>query len=302
MRLLQSQCLGADVTDLDEIRVWLRNVPSSTIAGVVDKKTILGGCNVVKPQHAKILPDGLRSIAEVLSGPTSLAVDQVLAAIGGGPEGIDEWKHAGFQIGNRSTTHRGINSRHQALAGAVIGHSRELAQGQALLKSFVVPEDKHLIFLDGTSQRSSKLIALERRSAGGLIEEVPGVEGAIAQKLEGAAVPFVGPRGGHDADLTSGPFAVLGAVGVLEDVIFPHRIHSQQLPPSPRRRNEKAGRVSADVVDPINHKPVRFRPFASYGKSCPAVVERVRAAVRYTGVQCQELIETPPIQGKVLDL
>ena len=127
MRLLQTQCLGADVTNLDKIGVRLRNVPFSTIAGVVDEKAIFGGCDLVKPQHAKILPDRLRSIAEVLCRSTSLAVDQKLAAVGRGPEGVDEWKHAGLQIGNRTTTRSG-STRHQALAGAVIRHNRELAQ------------------------------------------------------------------------------------------------------------------------------------------------------------------------------
>src|ERR1041385_1943781 len=251
MRLLQTQCLGADVTDLDEIRVWLRNAPCSTVAGVVDKQTIFGGCNVVKSKHAKILPDRLRSIAEVLCGSTSLAVDQILAAVRRRPEGIDEWQHAAFQIRNRTTTHRSINGRHQPLAGAVVRHNRELAKGEALLKSFIVPKDKHLVLLDRTSQRSSKLIAFERRSACGLIEEVARIESAIAQKLKDASVPFVGSRRGHDADLTSCPFAILGTVGVLENVIFPHCIHSQQLPSRPRRRYKKTGRVSADVVDAV---------------------------------------------------
>src|SRR5215467_1445558 len=96
MRFLQTQCLWADVGHLDKIGVRLRNVPSSTIAGIVGKKTIFGGYNVVKPQHAKILPDRLRSIAEVLCRSASLSIDKVLGAVGRGPEGVDKWKHAGF--------------------------------------------------------------------------------------------------------------------------------------------------------------------------------------------------------------
>src|SRR5438034_5648294 len=134
------------------------------------------------------------SLAEVLCGSASLAVDQVLVTVRRGPEGVDERQHADLQIGNRTTTHAGVSSRHQTLASAAIRHNRELAQRQALLKSFVVSKDKQLVLLDRASQRSAKLIPFKRRCARGLIEEVPGIEGAVAQILEAAAVPGVGSR------------------------------------------------------------------------------------------------------------
>src|SRR5439155_1829253 len=227
MRFLQTECLGVQVTDLDKIRVRLRNVPSSMVVGVVSKKGIFAGRNVVKPEHAKILPDRLRSIAEVLCGSASLAVNEILVTVGRRPEGVDEWQYPRLQIGNRTTTRRGGSRRHQALASAVIRHNRELAQRQPLLKPFVVPKQKQLGLLDGASQRSSKLIPFKRRGAGGLIEEVPCIEGAVAQILEGGSMPLIGSRGGHDGDLAPCSFSILGAIGMLEDVIFPHRIHSQ---------------------------------------------------------------------------
>src|SRR5437867_845185 len=218
MCFLQTECLGVQVTDLDKIRVRLRNVPSSMVVGVVSKKGIFVGDNVIKAEHAEILPDRLRSIAEVLCGSASLAVDEILVTVGRRPEGVDEWQYPRLQIGNRTTTRRGGNSRHQALASAVIRHNRELTQRQPLLKPFVVPEQKQLVLLDRPSQRASKLIPFKRRGAGGLIEEVPCIEGAVAQILECARVPLVGPRGGHDGDLTPCSFSILGAIGMLEDV------------------------------------------------------------------------------------
>src|SRR5438093_5962130 len=98
------------------------------VVGVVGKKGIFAGRNVIKPDHAKIFPDRLRSIAEVLCGSASLAVDEELVTVGRWPEGVNEWQHPCLQIRNRTTTHLGRNSRHQALASAVIRHNRELAQ------------------------------------------------------------------------------------------------------------------------------------------------------------------------------
>src|SRR6516225_659124 len=126
MRFLQTECLGVQVTDLDKIRVYLRNVPSSMVVGVVDKKGVFVGRNVVKTDHAKILANRLWSIAEILGGTTCLAVEKVGAAIWRGPEGVNEWQHADLQIRNRTATCPG-SSRHQALASAVIRHNRELA-------------------------------------------------------------------------------------------------------------------------------------------------------------------------------
>src|SRR5437667_9199037 len=119
---------GVNVTDLDKIRVYLRNVSCSMVDGVVDKKAVFGRRHVVKPGHDKILRDRLWSIAEVLCGAGGLAfVVEVRLTVGRGPEVIDEWQHAGLQIGNR-TTARPSSRRHQALASAAIRHNRDLAQ------------------------------------------------------------------------------------------------------------------------------------------------------------------------------
>src|SRR2546422_7079502 len=71
-------------------------------------------------------------------------------------------------------------------------------------------------------------------------------------------MPMVRPGGGHNADLSSSPFPILGAIGVLEDVVFPHGLDAQQLGAGPGRRDELVGRVPPDPVDAVDQKPVGF--------------------------------------------
>ena len=63
---------------------------------------------------------------------------------------------------------------------------------------------------------------------------------------------LVRSRGGDHHDLSAGAFSVLSAIGVLDDVVFPDRIHTEQLATGPRRCNELAGRVGANVVDAVH--------------------------------------------------
>src|SRR5689334_11911863 len=99
-------------------------------------------------------------------------------------------------------------------------------------------------------------MALKRGSADNLIEEVPGVEGAIAKIFEHVSVKLVSSGGGHNADLPSGAFPILSAVSVLEDVVFPHRFYSQQLPAGSHGRDVLAVRISAHVVDSVDSEPI----------------------------------------------
>src|SRR5437868_6375965 len=117
-----------------------------------------------------MLPNRLWSIAEIARRSGWLAAGEKLLPVGRGPEGIDEWQYAWLQIGNGTTARPG-STRHQALASAIIRHNPDLAERQALLKSFVVPKQKQLVLLDRASQRCSKLIALERTLD--IVEKVP---------------------------------------------------------------------------------------------------------------------------------
>src|SRR5438034_8118582 len=63
----------------------------------------------------------------------------------------------------------------------------------------------------------------------GILEEVLGIQSAVAVILEDAAMPLVRSGRGHNADLPSGSFPILSAIRVLKDVVFPHRLDAEQL-------------------------------------------------------------------------
>src|SRR5712691_6580927 len=102
--------------------------------------------------------------------------------------------------------------------------------------------------------------------------------------------------------LRAGPFSILGAVGVLEDVVFAHRVYPQQLPAGAGRRNELAGRVGADIVDSVHEKSIGLRPLAGHREGRPGAVVDVGAVIHGARVQRQELIEAAPVKRQVLDL
>src|SRR5215472_13244148 len=104
--------------------------------------------------------------------------------------------------------------------------NRDIAARQYLPELFVGAEQEHLVFLDGTSQHSSKLMTLERWGADGLVKEVAGVERAVAQIFECVSVQYVRSGGGHNVDSASSPLPILGAIGVGYEIEFPHRFHA----------------------------------------------------------------------------
>src|SRR5436853_2938765 len=109
-------------------------------------------------------------------------------------------------------------------------------------------------------------------------------------------MPLVGPGGGHNADLPSSPFPILGAIGVLEDVVFPHGLDAQQLGAGPGRRDELMGRVPPNPVDAVDQKPVGFLPMPRYRESGKtAAPSHVRTVIDNAGVELQKPIETAPV-------
>src|SRR5437867_2479351 len=139
----------------------------------------------------------------------------------------------------------------------------------------------------------------------GGLEVVLGIQSAVAHVLEEVAMPLVRSRRGHNADLPSGPFPILGPIGVLEDVVFPHRLYPEQLGAGSGRRNELAGRVPSNPVDAIEQKPVGFLPMARHresGKSATGPSCHIRSIIDNAGVENQKLIEASPIQWQFFDL
>src|SRR5207245_10401887 len=196
---------------------------------------------------------------------------------------------------------RAIWQKAQASVGT--GDNRVAAHGQPLAKTFVISKEEHFVLLDWAAQRCAKLVALEGWRSSGCVEEVAGVEGAIAQILEEVSMQLVRSRRGHDADLSAGAFAILGAIAIRQDVVFPHGVDSKQHPAGAGRGNEQARGVGTDVIDSIDQKSIRFRPLARHGESRPgAVVECIRAVVSHAYVEGQKLIEAAPVQRQLLDL
>src|SRR5438093_733422 len=105
-------------------------------------------------------------------------------------------------------------------------------------------------------------------------------------------MPLVRPGGGHNADLSSGTLPILGAIGVLEDVVFAHGLDAQQLGTGSGRRDELVSGVSANPVDAVDHKPVGFLPMARHRESGKtATASHIRSVVDNADIENQKLIE-----------
>src|SRR5712691_1991529 len=145
-----------------------------------------------------------------------------------------------------------------------------LGNGMVFAQSFSAALTGTVKDISGAVLTGAKVtIALECRGANGLIEEVPGIQSAVAQIFEDVSMHLIGPRVGHHADLPSGALPVLGAISVGENVELPHGFHAQQFSAGPIRRNELTCTVPGYPVDSVDHEPVGFRPFPRHGKHVP---------------------------------
>ena len=88
-----------------------------------------------------------------------------------------------------------------------------------MTKSFVAAEQKGPVLSNRSAQGAPELVSSKGRD-GALIKEVPRVQFAVPQKLEDGTMNLVGPGLSDDADLPSGPLAVLGGIGVRQHVEF----------------------------------------------------------------------------------
>src|SRR5437773_12484854 len=161
-----------------------------------------------------------------------------LTTIGHRPPQVGIRQHARLQIRNghqpsargegragRAGARCGEVARQKTLAGRPIRINPTSALRQPLLESFVVSEHEHLVLLDGTSDGSPELVPFEWTLF--VLEVVLRIEGAVTVIFEEVAMPLVRSGRGYNADLPSGPFSILGAIGVFEDVIFPHGLDAQ---------------------------------------------------------------------------
>ena len=191
---------------------------------------------------------------------------------------------------------------------------REVASGtrvrslrpESLAVAFVVRKKEGLILLNRPAQRSAELIALE---VGNLrkVEEIPRVQGAVAQELIGVAVHLGCAGGCHDVDLGAGSFSIFGAIGVLHQGEFLHRVHAQKLSARPSRGVVDLG--GAGEFHPVQEVKILLRAAA---RNCKHIADhRVRGAraarplrrvVNDAWVQREELVVTPAVQRQVFHL
>ena len=110
-----------------------------------------------------------------------------------------------------------------------------------------------------------------------------------------------------DADLAPRLLAVLGAVGVPQDVEFPHRVDAQQLPAGAARRHVVFGR--ARELHAIQQKQVLLGPVSRHGEHVgrrgignadPAGL--LPGEVHHAGIEEREQVVAAAVQGKILDL
>src|SRR5437870_13097353 len=91
-------------------------------------------------------------------------------------------------------------------------------------------------------------------------------------------------------------FPYSATIGVLEDVVFPHRLYPEQLGAGPGGRNEHGGRLSPNPVDAVDQKPVGFRPMARDRETRIGAASHIRSVVDNSDVDSQKLIEASAIQ------
>ncbi len=113
--------------------------------------------------------------------------------------------------------------------------------------------------------------------------------------------------GGDDIDLGAGAFPVFGAVGVLDDGEFPHRVHAQKLPARPSRcvvDLRRAGEFHAvQEVEILLRAAARNRKHIADDRVRRAdAAGPLRRVVNDAGIQRQQLVVAPAIQRQVLHL
>src|SRR5882762_5830769 len=124
-------------------------------------------------------------------------------------------------------TYRANGDPRSCLSGCDLSLCRDASQGNdpyILLLAFVIQEEECFILQDGAANRTAKLIVVKWRfGVVGGIEEIPRVEGVIAEILKCAAVDLVGSTPRHDVDHRAAVSSVL-CLKVREYAHFAHGI------------------------------------------------------------------------------
>ena len=118
---------------------------------------------------------------------------------------------------------------------------------------------------------------------------------------------LVAARLGDDDHLAAGALAVFGAVGIAQNVEFPHRVHAQQLLAGAARLHVVLGR--ARELHAVEQEKILLRPIARDGEVVarggvrdPDAAGLLRGEIDDAGIQRQQQIVAPAVQGKIFHL
>ena len=199
-----------------------------------------------------------------------------------------------------------LNARHGCCPRSSIRNKRGRRLVQALSKSFVVSEQKGLIFLDRPAQGSTKLVPPKRWCIP-LVEEIRCIQHVVAQKLKRCPVPLIRSRLRYNHHLPAGALAEFGSVRVALHIELAYGVHAEQHPARSSRLHvvlRRAGKLHA-----VQQKKILLRPVSGNSE----IVSR--GGIRYpcsagfhpgeihdAGIQRQQQIVTSPVQREVLYL
>src|SRR5258708_827215 len=106
-------------------------------------------------------------------------------------------------------------------------------------KALIVREEKRTILDNGADNRATELVPLERRGLS-WVEEISGVQRAVAEKFVNAYVQTIRPGAGNSGDDASGRLFLIGRGGAREGGKFLDCLHAPGSGhhAAPRRRRD----------------------------------------------------------------
>ena len=166
-------------------------------------------------------------------------------------------------------------------------------------ESFIVAEEKHTIFFDGSTGAGAELISAEW-SDRTLIEEIPRVERAVAQKFEDRSVELVCSRLRDDDHLRACTLSILGGVCTGQYIEFANGVDSQQIPAHAAGGDRKLAR--AGILDSIHQKQIFQRTPARDGK-CIALARNgtgtLVGVIDRSGIQRDQIVKASAVERQV---
>ena len=295
MRVLHAEHLLPQAQQIRAERIERRGGDGVAVVKGVDRaQRIAARQHMIDPHRAEIFADRPHRAAEDLGDAVP---------VGGHLEIGSARRSDGPQV---QQTH-GLDDRRGVQSRLRVGHEGHGGLVQILTEALVIGEHEGLVLQDWSAGRGAKLIPLKRRRGRTRIEVVGGVQGVVAQKLEHRPVRLIRAGLRHDADLAPGLLAVLGAVGVPQDVEFPHRVDAQHLPAGAARRHVVLGR--AGELHAVQQKQILLGPVSRHGEHVggrgignadPAGL--LPREVHHARIEEREQVVAAAVQRQVLDL